>query len=112
MATMQIYGQQLSPFARETVTIDDTAGGVSLTSATYAPATFGPASRAYISVETAQIRFTYNGTAPTTSLGHILEAGDILIIEGIQHIGNFKAIRTGSTSATIQVTYERYRTGS
>ncbi len=100
-------GQDLTAFAFESVTVSDTAGG--LTAATYNPAANGRAQRAYITVETAQIRYRLDGTDPTASVGHILEVGDILIIDGNANIANANFIRTGGTSGTIRVTYERFR---
>lgn len=64
------------------------------------------ANRAFITAETAQMRFRYDGTAPESSEGHLLEIGDSLIIEGTQNLENFKAIKTGATSGALKVTYE------
>lgn len=90
------------PFAFEEVVIDDTAGGISLTSSTYSDASY-----AKISIETAPIRFRVDGGTPTTELGHPLSAGDLLDLESPNEILNFKAIRTEDTSATLIVTYFR-----
>ena len=96
-------------FARETLTVDSTAGGVGFTAATYAPSGGVPtrAKRAFVTAETAQSRYTYDGTAPTTTLGHLLEAGQSLTVEGYDNIAAFRAIRTGDTSASYQVSFER-----
>ena len=64
------------------------------------------ADRAFISVETGQTRFRYDGTAPTATEGHLLGCGDALVIEGTQNLENFQAIRTNTTSAVLKVTYE------
>ena len=87
-------------FSYQTVTVSTTAVGVT------AVVNAKVAHRAVITVETAQIRFRYDGTAPSSSVGHILNAGDRIILEGRNNIGNFLAIRTGGTDATIQVTLE------
>ena len=94
-------------FARESVTVDNTGGGVALTVATFAPTGGIPADHAFLTVETAQIRFTYDGTAPTTTLGHLAEPGDVIKLDSAQSIKNFLAIRTGGVSGILQVTYER-----
>ena len=60
----------MNPYAYEAVTIDDTSGGITLTEATY-----DKAYHAYCTLEDGQIRFTVDGTAPTTTVGHILEVG-------------------------------------
>ena len=84
--------------AFESVTVDDTAD--ILTAATY-----GTSKRALLTVETAQIRFRLDGTAPTSSVGHIANAGDQIVLASNGDIANFKAIRTTSTSATLRCSY-------
>lgn len=84
----------------EQITVDNTVGGKALTSAKY-----GTCKKANISVETAPIRFTIDGTAPTTSVGHLLDVGDLLELDSNEDIAAFKAIRTTGTSATISCTY-------
>jgi hypothetical protein len=61
--------------------------------------------RVQFQVEDAQIRFTLDGSDPTTTTGLIADVGDLVTIEGITDAKNFKAIRTGSTSAVIQPVY-------
>jgi hypothetical protein len=63
--------------------------------------------RAVMTLETAQVRYRYDGTNPTSSEGHLLEIGETLVLEGAANIDKFKAIRTGSTDGTLKVTYER-----
>ena len=87
-----------TPFAHETLTVADTAVG--LTSATYSDAT-----RAEMTLETAQIRVWDDGTAPTASVGMLVEIGDTIVLNSAAQIANFKAIRTGTTSGVLRVTY-------
>ena len=90
-------------FAFETVTV--TASSTALTTATYT--TDGEkAKRAVLTLETGQIRYRYDGTAPTASVGHILNVFDILVINSSDNISNFRAIRTGGTSGVLSCTYE------
>lgn len=86
--------------AFETLTIDNTSGGKSLTSSKY-----GTNTKALITAETAQMRFTIDGTAPTATNGHILNIYDIIQLNSLSDITNFRAIRTGTTSGTLMVTY-------
>ena len=86
--------------AHESVTVDATVGGVALTAGTY-----GTIIYAFITAETAQMRFTVDGTAPTTTVGHLLNPGDILELDSLSDITAFRAIRTGSVSGVIKVTY-------
>lgn len=86
--------------AFETLTITGAAGGVALTSGTY-----GTRRYAVITVDTADIRFTVDGTPPTATVGHLLSPDDTLTLRSNEDIVAFRAIRTGSVSAVIQVSY-------
>lgn len=88
----------------EALTVDDTAGGVAITSTTYTPTRGAVSQECNCSLETAQIRFTTDGTAPTTSVGHLLEVGQKVKLEGYDEIATFRAIRTGATSGALKVT--------
>lgn len=82
-----------------TLTVDSTAGGVGLGTIP-AHTILGE-----FYCETAQIRFTCDGvTAPTTTVGRILNPGDTLRL-AITDFSKFKAIRTGATSGTLQGDY-------
>ena len=98
MAYNKVTVEGLTPFAYESVTVADTAIG--LTSGTYSDAI-----RAEMTLETAQIRFRLDGTGPTSSEGHLVEVGDVITLNSAAQIVNFKAIRTGSTSGVLKVTY-------
>ena len=84
--------------AFESVTVAGTA--IELTDATKLNATF-----ATITVETAQIRFTLDGTTPTATVGHLLNPGDILTLDSAEQITQAQFIRVGATSGTIKVSY-------
>lgn len=87
-------------FGFESLTVADTAVGVAFVDA-------GDAERMFITVETAQARYRYDGSDPTAAIGHLAEIGDVIVIEGTSNIAEFRAIRTGSTSAVLRITYER-----
>jgi len=89
--------------AFETKTISSTAVGLS--PATYAPTNADPFSEATITVETADIRFRIDGEAPTSAIGHLVEAGNTIVLESAKEIKFFKAIAAGSDAA-ISVTYK------
>lgn len=91
-------------FDDEPITVAATAIGV--TAATAKLGETDAATRAVFTVETAQIRYRYDGTAATASVGHIAEAGEAFVIEGTGNIDNLSMIRTGATSATVHATYE------
>ena len=84
----------------ESITVADTAIG--LTSDTY-----GSATKAEMTLETAQIRVRKDGTDPTAAEGHPVEIGDIITLNSAADIATFKAIRTGGTSGVLKVTYSR-----
>lgn len=60
---------------------------------------------AVVTIETNPIRYRVDGTAPTSSEGHLLNAGDVLTVQGFQNITNLKMIRQGSADATVRITY-------
>lgn len=89
------------PFAYESITVDSTEGGKTLTANTYTT----KCKKAFITVETAELRFRIDGTGPTSSEGHLLEPGESITLHNYAQIVKFKAIRTGSTSAVLKITY-------
>ena len=62
---------------------------------------------AFITVEGAQVRFWSWGatTAPTASVGHVLDVGDDLYLERPDELKNIRFIRTGGTDATLRCSY-------
>lgn len=93
------YYDDTTAFADETIAVSSTAVGVTA-------ATARNAQKMVVTTEDAQIRFRYSGSNPTSSVGHLLEVGDVVVICGPQNIINFRAIRV-SGDAEIFVTYER-----
>jgi hypothetical protein len=55
-----------------------------------------------ITVETDQVRFRLDGSAPTASEGHLLEAGDILELHDAAEISGAQFIRV-TTDATLKI---------
>lgn len=82
----------------ESVTVSTTA--VTLTAATYTNC-----DNALITVETDQVRFRLDGVAPTSSVGHVLDAGDTLILDSADQIVGARFIRSGGSDATLRVSY-------
>lgn len=98
------HGRNFTPFAFEKLPIDNTAGGVALTSGTY-----GAAKYAEISSDGGEVRFTVDGTPPTASLGHKAAEGDIIRLESPEDIAGFRAIRTGTQNGELNVTYKQIK---
>lgn len=85
----------------ETLTVSNAAGGLGPTAATAGSATaalFGP-------VETADVRWRADTTAPTAAVGHLLPVQKTLYIEGTDFINKILFIRTGGVDASVPVTY-------
>lgn len=103
--TMGVFvaAQGASYLAFEQVTVANSAIGFTATKIT---PTGGPmATQASCRLETAEIRYTVDLTAPTTTVGTLLEPGDTLVLSGHDVLANFKAIRTGATSGVLDCTY-------
>lgn len=80
--------------ADQRLTVDNTAGGVQF--ATF----YTQTTDVFWTCEAAQCRVTFDGSAPTTTNGHIIEAGDNgLWSKELATAAKF--IRTGSVSAVI-----------
>lgn len=87
----------------QALTVDNTAGGVSLTASYYAGARY-----ALCRLEDGEIRYTKDGaTTPTTSVGVLMEPLEFIILDNPGQIKNFKAIRTGSTSGSLKCFFLR-----
>lgn len=105
------YVPSLTAFAFEQITFTNTA--TSLTAATYAPTNQNrPATLATLVCETASatLRARWDGTAPTSTVGVIINQGDAVTINGLVNIQQFQGIRTAATSVVCDVHY--YRTGT
>ena len=66
----------------------------------------GGAMEAFITNYGANILYTYDGTTPTSTVGHVLADGGILILKGQNQMENFKCYAQGSTSSLLSITYE------
>ena len=95
MQTVALQGPTYDAY--ESISVSSTA--VILTVATY-----GARPHAFITVETAPIRFRLDGTAPTASEGHLADPGDIIHLHNHDQLEDFQAIRT-SSDAVIKCAY-------
>lgn len=101
-ARQHVIGK-LIPFDFETITVADTAIGFTASKLTSDP----KPKQVIITVETARFRYRLDGTAPTSTVGHLISPNASLVLEGYSQLNNFKGIRTTATSSKIQVTYLR-----
>ena len=60
--------------------------------------------RALITVEGSSARYNYDGSTPTSSLGHMVNSGDVIQILGINNLQQFNVVSLGTT--TFMITYE------
>jgi hypothetical protein len=97
---MRIIPGTSSPVGHETLVISNVALG--LTSAKYANGVLS----AYITVETAPIRFWLDGSNPTNNQGIILTAGEAVELDSIEEITKFRAIAV-STDSTLNIIYSK-----
>lgn len=58
----------------------------------------------FITTETDSIRYTVDGTTPSTTVGHLVPLASTLTITGLDNIMNLKMFRV-TTDATVKVTY-------
>ena len=113
MEYSQSVSGYLTPYSHEKLTVDATSGGVTFTAAkllntaSVAEHIQGPARHHLITTATAPFRWTIDGTAPTTTVGHLANAGSVIELANMSAMKAFRAIRTTSTSAELHVTYER-----
>jgi hypothetical protein len=56
-------------------------------------------------LETAQIRFTVDGTTPTSTVGTLLEVGDIVEVRSADLVLAWRGIRTTATDGKLNCTY-------
>lgn len=60
--------------------------------------------RALITVEGSSARYRYDGSAPTVTVGHMINSGDVIQILGALNLQDFQIISQGTT--TLMITYE------
>lgn len=87
-------------FDHESVTIP--AASTGLTAGKYLDAT-----KAILTLETAKIRITTDGTAASATVGHTILIDDVVTLDGTEQIANFRGYRVGAVSGVLKVTYFR-----
>ena len=93
-----------SCLGRESVTVDATADGVTLTPAKAAMR--GNIIYAKIQIQTASVRATYNGSKPVANTtGDLWDSGDEIEIWGLDDIRAARFIREGASSGVLEVNY-------
>lgn len=88
----------VKPLGYQQLTVDDTTGGVALT----VPVN---SKRAVIHVEAQPIRWTDDGTPPTTNLGVLAKADTNFNLYGSVSLKQFRAIKDDSSNATLSICF-------
>ena len=91
-------------FGFETLTVG--AAAIGPTVATIYPADGYEATYGLFTVETNDVRYRMDGTAPTDAVGHLLQAEQNLEVHGKENLRNLLFIQV-SGGATISCTYMR-----
>ena len=100
---LSVEAWSASYVAFEQITV--AAASIALTGTKITPTGLPMATYASCRLETAQIRWTIDGTVPTTTVGTPLEPGDILELTGHDLLAQFRSIRTTATSGTLNCVY-------
>lgn len=104
LLAVTLAAQQATYIATEQITVANVSIG--FTAATINTGGGHPqAERAVCRNEQAQIRVRVDGTAPTTTVGTIVDVGDTIQVTGNNALNQFRAIRTGSTSGILTCVY-------
>ena len=67
-----------------------------------------PVVRAFLTVETAAIRFLYTGQTPTDEFGHRVDTGQDATVETPANIAHFLMVADTATPADVTVTVETF----
>ena len=94
---------KLIGYDMEEITVTSVAIGLTASKLTATP----KPKEVFIFCETAQCRYFYHGSTPDSTSGIPLNPFDSVRMKGYSNLNNFKAIRTGVTSAKLTVIYER-----
>lgn len=78
---------------------------VSTSSVGLTTATIAGREEAFITVESQAVRFWLDGTAPTATVGHVLDAGDILRLDSSESLEDVRFIRRDATDATLRCSF-------
>lgn len=103
-ATAVVYGDN-SFIGFEQITVANTSIGFTAAKITPSTGSGMQAQHAICRLETAEIRYQLDGTAPTTTVGTLLEPLETITFSGHDVLAAFRAIRTTSTSGTLSCTY-------
>ena len=104
---MHVIQTDRQPDGYESITVSDTAIGFTPAEIFHKTGLFAEfeCKEVFCSLETESIRYCTDGTTATTSVGHLVTAGQTITIKNKQAIKNFSAFRDGQADGTLHVTY-------
>ena len=91
------------PYAFETITVASIGIGITASLLASSPRP----KRAIITAEIAPMRYRMDNTDPEKTVGHILNPGASLVLDGYSQLNNTKFIRVGDNSGKLQVSLLR-----
>lgn len=86
----------IKPLGYQQLTVADSSVGLTVPAG---------AQRAVLDVEAQPLRWRDDGTDPTATVGTLRAAGDVITLYGPESIEQFRAIRSGETSAKLNIAY-------
>lgn len=101
--------ESLRAHAHESITVSSTPIGITATLLVSTPTTNNPYSsarhavEALLTVETDAIRYTLDGTTVSDTVGHKLDAGDELIVQGHGNLSKLRMAKV-TNDAAVKVT--------
>ena len=98
---MFVYSEREAQ-AHEAITVSTDAIGITVS--LLRNSMYGPCTGAFITVESANVRFRIDGSDPSTTTGHMLTNGQNLTLGNESDVGKFRAIRDDDDDATLRVT--------
>jgi hypothetical protein len=99
-----VYEVEREAFDDEVVAVS--SGQAILASAKFQPGSGEPAEYAEITIEGGDMRYRVSGSNASSTVGHLLQAGDVLQIDGTADMVKFRATRVAA-DGSLQVTYYR-----
>ena len=72
----------------------------------YSATTIKTASRARMTARTTGAMYTYNGTTPSATVGHLLAVNTTVVVEGAANIAALQFIQESGGNAVITITLE------
>jgi len=94
-------------YATKSATVSSTAKAISHADFSWGASDLADARRAYISPFSDAVVACWSGETPTATLGHKVDVGGTLVVNGNANINALQFIRAGSSDVTLSITLEK-----